>query len=95
MKNYTGFLLIGLGLAAAAGTARASGYQLNEYSATGLGRAFAGVGVAGDDYSAAAFNPAGMILKGTGGQLGVSSVQMHSVVEGDLTLNRTGTRFPN
>lgn len=95
MKNYTGFLLISLGLAAAAGTARASGYQLNEYSATGLGRAFAGVGVTGDDYSAAAFNPAGMILKGTGGQLGVSSVQMHSVVEGDLTLNRTGTKLPN
>lgn len=95
MKNYTGFLLISLGLAAAAGTANASGYQLNEYSATGLGRAFAGVGVTGDDYSALAFNPAGMILKGSGGQLGVSSVQMHSVVEGDLTLNQTGTRLPN
>ncbi len=95
MKNYTGFLLISLGLAAAAGTAQASGYQLNEYSATGLGRAFAGSGIVGDDYSAIAFNPAGMTLKNTGGQLGISTVQMHSVVEGNLTDNRTGAQLPN
>lgn len=95
MKNYTGFLLISLELAAAAGTAQASGYQLNEYSATGLGRAFAGSGIVGDDYSAIAFNPAGMTLKNTGGQLGISTVQMHSVVEGNLTDNRTGAQLPN
>jgi len=84
MKNYTKFLLLGLGLVAA-GNVNASGYQLNEYSATGLGRAFAGIGVVGDDYSAISFNPAGMILKGTGGQLGISTVQMHSFVKGDLS----------
>ena len=83
MKNYTKFLLLGLSLIAA-NNANASGYQLNEYSATGLGRAFAGIGVVGDDYSAISFNPAGMILKGTGGQLGLSTVQMHSFVDGGL-----------
>ena len=83
MKNYTKFLLLGLSLVAA-NNANASGYQLNEYSATGLGRAFAGIGVVGDDYSAISFNPAGMILKGTGGQLGISTVQMHSFVDGAL-----------
>ena len=40
----------------------AAGYQLNEYSVTGLGRSFAGMGVMGDDYSAIAYNPAGMTL---------------------------------
>ena len=38
----------------------AGGYQLQEYSATSAGRAFAGAGIVGDDYSAIAFNPAGM-----------------------------------
>ena len=85
MKNYTKFLLLGLSLIAA-NNANASGYQLNEYSATGLGRAFAGIGVVGDDYSAISFNPAGMILKGTGGQLGLSTVQMHSFVNGNMGL---------
>ena len=86
MKNYTKFLLLGFSLIAA-NNANASGYQLNEYSATGLGRAFAGIGVVGDDYSAISFNPAGMILKGTGGQLGLSTVQMHSFVKGTDTSN--------
>ena len=85
MKNYTKLLLLGLGVAAFASNVRASGYQLNEYSATNLGRAFAGLGVVGDDYSALAFNPAGMILKDTGGQLGLSTVQMHSFVKGNIS----------
>lgn len=95
MKRYTKFLLLGLSFVALSGTAHASGYQLNEHSATGLGRAFAGAGVVGDDYSAVAFNPAGMMLKNSGGQLGISTVQMHSVVEGNLTQNATGAQLPN
>ena len=96
MKNYTKFLLLGLSLIAA-NNANASGYQLNEYSATGLGRAFAGIGVVGDDYSAISFNPAGMILKGTGGQLGLSTVQMHSFVSGNMGLQTPNgnTDLPN
>jgi long-subunit fatty acid transport protein len=46
--------------------AQAGGYQLQEYSTTNMGRAFAGAGIVGDDYSAIAFNPAGMELKNSG-----------------------------
>ena len=37
-------------LLASVGNANAAGYQLNEFSVTNLGRSFAGIGVAGDDY---------------------------------------------
>ena len=37
-----------------AGSAQAAGFQLLEYSVTGLGRSYAGAGVVGDDYSALA-----------------------------------------
>lgn len=80
---------------AVAQNAQASGYQLNEYSVTNLGRAFAGVGVAGDDYSAIAFNPAGMYLKGSGVQAGVSVVEMHSDTRGKLIDNNTGADVTN
>ena len=49
-------------LLASVGNANAAGYQLNEFSVTNLGRSFAGIGVAGDDYSALGYNPAGMTL---------------------------------
>ena len=42
--------------------ANAASYQLNDYSVTNLGRSYAGQGIMGDDYSAIAFNPAGMTL---------------------------------
>ena len=87
MHKFTKILLLSAGIVSFGSNANASGYQLNEYSATGLGRAFAGIGVVGDDYSALSFNPAGMILKGTGGQLGLSTVQMHSFVEGTTYYN--------
>lgn len=87
MHKFTKILLLGAGIVSFSSNANASGYQLNEYSATGLGRAFAGIGVVGDDYSAISFNPAGMILKGTGGQIGLSTVQMHSFVDGELSAN--------
>ncbi len=49
-------------LAFGAVEANAAGFQLTENSAVGLGRAFAGSGVVGDDLSAIANNPAGMSL---------------------------------
>ena len=62
-----------------AGQAHSAGYQLNEFSATGLGRAFAGMGVMGDDYSAMAFNPAGMTAnKRSGIQGGLAATQIYS-----------------
>lgn len=59
-----------------------AGYQLNEYSTTGLGRSFAGAGIVGDDYSALAYNPAGMTLvKRSGMQLGITEAEMASTVK--------------
>ncbi|MBR6663912.1 MAG: outer membrane protein transport protein, partial [Alphaproteobacteria bacterium] len=62
--------------------ANASGYQLNEYSITNLGRSFAGAGVVGDDYSAIAYNPAGMTLKKTGAQLSMTVAEVASEMKG-------------
>ena len=59
--------------------AMASGYQVSEYSATGIGRAFAGAGVVGDDFSSIAYNPAGMSYNKTNGaQLGAAAIILHS-----------------
>ena len=64
----------------------AAGYQLQEYSVTGLGRAMAGAGVVGDDYSAIAFNPAGMGFNARSGlQAGLIGVDLRSRVEGSQT----------
>lgn len=62
----------------------AGGYQLQEYSITNLGRAFAGAGVAGDDYSAIAFNPASINLKDTGFQIGASEVVINVESKGKI-----------
>ncbi|MBP5698590.1 MAG: outer membrane protein transport protein [Alphaproteobacteria bacterium] len=62
--------------------AYAGGFQLSEYSLTQLGRAFAGYGVVGDDYSAIAYNPAGMCLRNSGAQTGVTIVALNSEVTG-------------
>lgn len=59
-------------LAAATGSsAMAAGFMLTEQSVTGLGRAYAGAGIVGDDNSAVWYNPAGMtLLSGTQFQMG-------------------------
>ncbi|MBQ3695384.1 MAG: outer membrane protein transport protein [Alphaproteobacteria bacterium] len=62
----------------------AGGYQLQEYSVTSAGRAFGGAGIVGDDYSAIAFNPAGMTLKQSGMQLGAMAMDIHSNMNGHL-----------
>lgn len=78
-------LLASAGLALlCANNVQAAGYQLNEYSTTGLGRSFAGAGVMGDDYSALAYNPAGMTLvKKSGMQLGITEAEMASTIKGE------------
>lgn len=74
---------IAFGLSAGA---MAAGYQLSEYSATGLGRAFAGAGVVGDDYSAIGYNPAGMAVNEKSGmQIGATYVGIRSSVNGSDT----------
>ena len=69
--------------------AMAGGYQLQEYSIVNLGRAFGGAGVAGDDYSAVAFNPAGMMLKDTGLQLGTVYAAIRGHANGELRSKET------
>ena len=63
--------------------ANAGGYQLNDYSVTGLGRSYAGQGVMGDDYSAIAYNPAGMtLMKQSGVQQAFTFVNLKSDAHG-------------
>lgn len=62
----------------------AGGYQLSEFSITNLGRSFGGAGIVGDDYSAIAFNPAGMTLKDTGVQLGATAIAIDASANGSL-----------
>lgn len=70
-----------LGLAAT--EAQAAGYQLQEYSVTGLGRAFAGAGIMGDDFSALAYNPAGMQAQTrSGAQLGLTGIDVRTTLNG-------------
>jgi len=87
----TAALISGLTLAS---ESFAGGYLLNEFSATGQGRAFAGAGVVGDDYSAIAFNPAGMTLKDSGLQAGLTLVELRSRAEGSLSTGYGNDKAP-
>ena len=63
--------------------AKAASYQLNDYSVTNLGRSYAGQGIMGDDYSAIAYNPAGMtLMKKSGLQQVVNLINVKSDVHG-------------
>lgn len=87
MKKYQKVLAAVLALCSLCSTAKAGGYQLNDYSVTGLGRAYAGAGVVGDDYSAIAYNPAGMTaVKQSGFQTGLTLVNLRADVD---TLNNS------
>ena len=78
MKRFSRYLA-GLAVCAMSVPALAGSYQLNDYSVTGLGRAYAGQGVVGDDYSAIAFNPAGMMaVNRSGVQAGMTFVNLKS-----------------
>ncbi len=82
MKKITR-LVVFIGAAMGVCTAQAGGYQLNDYSVTGLGRSYAGQGIVGDDYSAIAFNPAGMtLMKKSGVQQVFNFINLKADVEG-------------
>lgn len=68
----------------------AAGFALNDLSMTGAGRAYAGAGIVGDDYSAIGFNPAGVTLKGSGAQAGLALIWEHGQVKGYATKNVGG-----
>ena len=72
------------GIAVAVSSAYAAGFQLTEQSSLGLGRAYAGAGVVGDDLSAAWYNPAGMtLLPGTRLQAGSVYIEVDAPFTGD------------
>lgn len=76
-------VILAAGLLAGAGQAQSAGFQISESSVSGLGRAFAGAGVAGDDVSDMFYNPAGMALvEGRQFQAGVSIIDSESSFSG-------------
>ena len=80
-------------LFAAAPAAQAAGVQLTEQSALGMGRAYAGAGLAGDDLSAVFYNPAGMtLLSGTRVQGGFTYAEIDAPFNGSNTV--TGSPDP-
>lgn len=85
MMKSTASFAVAAALTVTASVAQAAGFQLNEYSAAGMGRSFAGAGVVADDFSAIGFNPAGMSLNKTSGmQAGASVVSLYSDYEGTV-----------
>ena len=72
------------GIAVAVSSAYAAGFQLTEQSSLGLGRAYAGAGVVGDDLSAVHYNVAGMtLLPGTRIQAGSVYIDVDAPFTGD------------
>ena len=81
-KSAAGLALTASALAAS--TAFAAGFQLTEQSSLGLGRAYAGAGIVGDDLSAAHYNPAGMtLLPGTQVQAGTVYIDLDAAYSGN------------
>jgi long-chain fatty acid transport protein len=77
---------VAVAILASAVAAHGAGFQVSEQTVVGLGRAFAGAGVVGDDLSAVFYNPAAMtLLEGTGVQAGITFVLPSAVFEGDST----------
>ncbi len=85
-KHRVRFLLAAGAIGFSAGEAAATGFQIRENSATGLGTAFAGAASAADDISTIYNNPAGM-TRFSGHQAGV----VGSVVGTSVKFSGTGS----
>lgn len=73
--------LLSIAFVIASKAVMAGGFSLTEYSTTSFGRAFAGLGIVGDDYSAIISNPAGMsLVKDDGVQLGMSLIDIYAKI---------------
>ena len=72
----------------------AAGFMLSEQSVAGLGRAYAGAGIVGDDLSAVWYNPAGMVLlPGTQVQAGGVYVDLDLSYKGDDGTTENGSKY--
>ena len=66
----------------------AAGFQLTEQSSLGVGRAYAGAGIVGDDLSAVHYNAAGMtLLPGTQFQAGTVWIEVNADFQGSGNLD--------
>lgn len=95
MKTNKTFLTLAVAasLASVPTLSHAAGFQLAEYSATGLGRAYAGEAAMADNASAQWRNPAMLTyLDGTQVSTGAIYVNPNVDVHGDVTFNNTTTR---
>lgn len=82
---------VACGLAAVSSTASAAGFQLAEYSATGLGRAYAGEAAMADNASAQWRNPAMLTyLEGTQVSVGAIYVNPNLDVDGSVDGRASG-----
>lgn len=89
--NKSAAALVLTGVAAAVSTAYAAGFQLTEQSSLGLGRAYAGAGIVGDDLSAVHYNPAGMtLLEGTRFQAGGTWIALNADYNGQYGDSENG-----
>ena len=97
VKHFTLKLAAAATLSAALSSAAvAGGFMLTEQSVAGLGRAYAGAGIVGDDLSAVWYNPAGMsLLSGTAVQMGavVADLDLEVTTNSSATFDngRNGT----
>lgn len=72
---------------------QAAGFQLTEQGVTGLGRAYAGAGIVGDDLSAIAHNPAGLtLIPGTNVQQNVVLTVLDFKYKGENGEHENGRR---
>ena len=79
------------GIAVAVSSAYAAGFQLSEQSSLGLGRAYAGAGIVGDDLSAVFYNAAGMtLLPGTQMQAGSVFIEVDAPFTADAGWENNG-----
>lgn len=77
---------VAFGLLSTSGVANAAGFQLAEYSATGLGRAYAGEAAMADNASAQWRNPAMLTyLEGTQVSVGAIYVDPNIDIDGEIT----------
>ena len=81
-------LAVACGLMSVATTANAAGFQLAEYSATGLGRAYAGEAAMADNASSQWRNPA-LLMQLEGTQVSVGAIY----VDPNIDIDGTSTQF--
>lgn len=84
--QYMRSALIASGLIIASAQVYSAGFQISESTVSGLGRAFAGAGVAGDDVADMFYNPASLFLsEGRQFQIGVSAIDTKSSFTGSAS----------